>query len=187
VYGIQHAIEWPNGRRVFLVVNGAPLFGETGQVESVVFAIEDVTERKQAEQERIAQLEREVELLARMASQPPTTVTAQSFGLAPLRAAAPPTFDELTQKYARLLAQAVEAASYKVEYNISDNLRAMADRLGNARAGPRDVIDLHMAALQRTTASMSPPQAQVYAEEGRLLVLELMGYLAAFYRSRAKS
>jgi|GEM_PF-4611599 len=51
VYDIQHAIEWPDGRRVYLSINGAPLFGKSGKIESIVFSLEDITERKRAENE----------------------------------------------------------------------------------------------------------------------------------------
>ncbi|NJD07575.1 MAG: PAS domain S-box protein [Methylococcaceae bacterium] len=50
VFEVEHAIEWPTGRRVFLSINGAPLLNESGQIENVVFSIQDITERKQAEQ-----------------------------------------------------------------------------------------------------------------------------------------
>jgi len=49
VYEIQHAIQWPNGRRVLLSINSAPLFDELGRVDGMVSAIEDITERKMAE------------------------------------------------------------------------------------------------------------------------------------------
>ncbi len=61
----------------------------------------------------------------------------------------------------------------------------MADQLGRRRASPRDVMDLHLDALWHTSTAASPARAQAYAEEGRLLVLELMGYLAAYYRKYA--
>ncbi|MFO7541063.1 MAG: ATP-binding protein, partial [Chloroflexota bacterium] len=60
VYDVQHAIEWPDGRRVFLAINGAPLLDELGQVKSVVFALQDITKRKRAEAE-IRQLNQELE------------------------------------------------------------------------------------------------------------------------------
>jgi PAS domain S-box-containing protein len=60
VHDVQHAIVWPNGRRVFLSINGMPLSNEAGEVESVVCTIEDVTERKRAEGE-IRQLNEELE------------------------------------------------------------------------------------------------------------------------------
>jgi PAS domain S-box-containing protein len=49
VFDVQHAIVWPDGRRVFLSVNGAPTFDEMGQIERVVFTLQDITERKQAD------------------------------------------------------------------------------------------------------------------------------------------
>lgn len=56
VYGVRHAIEWPDGRRVLLSINGAPLLDESGQVESVVFALQDITERiRRAEEAKRAQ------------------------------------------------------------------------------------------------------------------------------------
>jgi PAS domain S-box-containing protein len=60
VYDMQHVIEWPDGRRVFLSINAAPLFNELGQVDGIVATVEDVTARIQAEAERealIAELE----------------------------------------------------------------------------------------------------------------------------------
>ncbi|WIV66525.1 PAS domain S-box protein [Natrialbaceae archaeon AArc-T1-2] len=41
----------PDGERVWISVNGAPLRDERGEIEGVVFAIEDVTERKEIERE----------------------------------------------------------------------------------------------------------------------------------------
>jgi len=46
VAGAQHAIHWPDGKRRYLSINGAPLWGDDGgEVEAVVFSIEDITER----------------------------------------------------------------------------------------------------------------------------------------------
>ncbi len=60
VYDVQHAIQWPGGHRVFLAINGAPILDESGQVESVVFAIQDITKRRRAEAE-IRQLNQKLE------------------------------------------------------------------------------------------------------------------------------
>lgn len=49
VLNILHAIEWPDGRRLLLSINAAPLLDPAGQVNGMVAAIEDITERKQAE------------------------------------------------------------------------------------------------------------------------------------------
>ena len=50
VMHVQHAIEWPDGRRVLLSINAAPLLNAAGQMEGMAASIEDVTERVQAEE-----------------------------------------------------------------------------------------------------------------------------------------
>jgi len=47
VYDVRHAIEWPDGRRVLLSINGAPLFDNAGKLEGMICAIQDVTEQIQ--------------------------------------------------------------------------------------------------------------------------------------------
>jgi diguanylate cyclase (GGDEF)-like protein/PAS domain S-box-containing protein len=49
VYDICHAIEWPDGQRRMLSVNGAPVKGVDGQIVSLVFTINDITDQMQAE------------------------------------------------------------------------------------------------------------------------------------------
>ncbi|MFB6310976.1 MAG: PAS domain-containing protein [Salinirussus sp.] len=44
IYGYRHSIEWPDGTRKDLQMNGAPLFDDDGSVESAMFALTDVTE-----------------------------------------------------------------------------------------------------------------------------------------------
>ncbi|MFA4911199.1 MAG: PAS domain S-box protein, partial [Desulfobacteria bacterium] len=51
VYGIRHTINSPEGRRVYLSINGAPIHDEKGNIGEVVFAIDDVTEQRSAEEE----------------------------------------------------------------------------------------------------------------------------------------
>ncbi|MCX7143347.1 MAG: GAF domain-containing protein [Proteobacteria bacterium] len=50
VFEVEHGIEWPDGRRVLLSVNAAPLVDHAGAIEGVVAAITDITERKRSEQ-----------------------------------------------------------------------------------------------------------------------------------------
>ncbi|MEJ2466472.1 MAG: PAS domain S-box protein [Candidatus Thiodiazotropha sp.] len=49
VFDVQHAITWPDGHHVLLSINGAPIFDAQNEIEAVVFAIEDITERKKVE------------------------------------------------------------------------------------------------------------------------------------------
>jgi PAS domain S-box-containing protein len=64
VFGVEHAIEWPDGRRRALRINGAPLRDEAGIITRVVFAIEDVTEQVQYEAKLVEAKERAEEMNA---------------------------------------------------------------------------------------------------------------------------
>lgn len=49
IYGYRHTIEWPDGTRKTLLVNGEPVFDDDGQIESTVFALTDITEQQERE------------------------------------------------------------------------------------------------------------------------------------------
>jgi PAS domain S-box-containing protein len=166
----------------------------SGRVVGFVEIVGDLTERKRAEEaeaqarasaERIEQLERELRSLERLSAPPSTAVTAQPFGEAPLRESVPDTFNELVQRYADLMGLTLEQRAHNAEHDISGELRSIGERLGFLRAGPRDVVEIHSNALRGKTKVVTPQRAQAYVEEGRLMVLELMGYLASYYRTYA--
>lgn len=52
VWDVRQAIEWPDGKRRLLSINAAPLRDETGQVDSMVETVEDVSERVRADEQR---------------------------------------------------------------------------------------------------------------------------------------
>lgn len=185
VYDVRHAIEWPDGQRRLLSINGAPIYDEAGEVERVIFAIEDVTEQVRAEEERVAQLERELEALESLAALPNIHVSGRSFGLASLRESRPYVFDDLVERYEVLMDVALEKRAFRVEDDSSKEVTAMAERLGALRAGPRDVVDIHIAALRNKNNQSNPIKAEAYAEESRLIALELMGELVSYYRNRS--
>jgi PAS domain S-box-containing protein len=49
IKNIEHAIEWANGKHVFLSINGAPLISKEGDFLGMVATFEDITEKKNAE------------------------------------------------------------------------------------------------------------------------------------------
>ncbi|OGS14348.1 MAG: hypothetical protein A2285_06655 [Elusimicrobia bacterium RIFOXYA12_FULL_57_11] len=55
VMNIQHSIVWPDGRRVFLSINGAPSLSGNGEFLGMIAAMENISERKLAE-ERLTRL-----------------------------------------------------------------------------------------------------------------------------------
>ena len=140
-----------------------------------------LVDAEQAQQQE--RREHEIVAVERVAA--PLTVTSQMFGARPLRESAPAEFAALVERYAALLDLALDQRQYKIDHNVAQELRALADRLGFLRAGPRDVADLHGQALRGKIGQTGRAQAQALVEEGRLTVLELMGYLVSFYRSYA--
>ena len=165
-----------------------------GRVVGFVEIVGDLTERKRAEEveararasaERIEQLERELRSLERLSAPPSTAVSAQLHSVTPLRESVPDVFSDLVQHYGGLMDLALEQRAYKAEHDISGELRSISERLGLLRAGPRDAVEIHSHALKGKTKVVTTQKAQAYVEEGRLMVLELMGYLTAFYRTYA--
>jgi DNA-binding response OmpR family regulator len=126
---------------------------------------------------------REIESLERFPRLPHAAVAAQSLGLTSLRESLPDLFDELVQHYGELLDQALEQRVYKVNYQLAESLRALGDQLGFIKAGPRDVVQIHHAALLKKAANVTVSKARAYIEEGRMLILELMGNLVSYYRN----
>jgi FixJ family two-component response regulator len=129
--------------------------------------------------------QRELQDLEALSRSTPAPLTAQRFGAAPVRERAAEAFQELSRGYAGVLEHAFEQRIYRVSHPLSDELRGLADRLGALRAGPRDVLDLHSTVLKQRLASASVEEGAGYADEGRLLVLELMGHLVSYYRGYA--
>jgi len=130
------------------------------------------------------QLKRDLEYLDRY-SRPPAPVTANLFSSPNLQTSAPEEFASLVEQFGTTLDQAIQQQLYKVEYDTSAQLKRQAQNLGFLRAGPRDVVELHAAALKGKTSGLSPLKARYYIEEGKTLLIELMGFLAAYYRLMA--
>lgn len=138
-----------------------------------------------AEQEGAIQRAREQDSLVKMTDGAGTDVTASTFGLRLVRESLPATYRQLVTKYSEALEAAVERRTYKGEGAMPNDLRDMASQLAFLRAGPRDVIDIHIAALKERSLQAPPGRARAYAEESRLMILELMGHLAVTYRNEA--
>lgn len=132
-------------------------------------------------QQRLANQQQEYQNLELLVSST-TSITARLFGSDTIKVCFPDLFQELKQTYGKILDLALEQRAFRVEYNLSEQLRLLADKLGFLKASPRDVIELHSTTLKEKNRDVSLAKAQAYVVEGRLMILELMGYLTSFYR-----
>lgn len=128
------------------------------------------------------QQQEEFAVLEKLIHSSTTSITARMFGSQPLRESVPDIFSQMVQTYGDLLSLALDQRAYKIDHNTSEGLRILADKLGFLKASPRDVIDLHTTTLREKNQDVTLAKAQAYVSEGRLMVLELMGYLVSFYR-----
>jgi DNA-binding NarL/FixJ family response regulator len=168
---------------------GADGYIETQNLDSnlLIYQIRLVLEKQQYVtnleiQKQQQQQEQEFQVLENLIDGGSTNITARMFGAKPIRESVPDIFAEIMQTYSNLLDLALEQRAFRVEYNISERLRSLADKLGFLKASPRDVIDIHTTTLRKKNQDATLAKAQAYVTEGRLMVLELMGYLTSFYR-----
>jgi DNA-binding response OmpR family regulator len=189
---------------VQVLQNGAQDYLVKGEVDpdllarAIRYAVERVrAERRLREQEerlqraeaeardaavRLKLLTQELQAVERLVRRPRTGETARTYGVVSLREGAPEVFDDLVRRYHDLLELALEERTHKVEHHVSDGLRTLADQLGFLHARPRDVVEIHSTVVNRGLHDSNVIKAQAYLDVGRLRVLELMGYLASYYR-----
>lgn len=144
----------------------------------LLIQLEEAKEREQRD--------REMHSFERLSSSPGNSVTARSFGLVSIREGQPKVFGALAGEYGGLMDRALEQKAYKIDHKISESLKALAEDMGFLKAGPRDVVELHRTVLQKKRTGAVPKKALAYMEEGRVMVLELMGYLTSYYRRRTR-
>jgi len=154
---------------------------------SLVYAIRLAIERQQYIERLSAlkqqkQQQKELASLENLAQSIQPSITARMFASSALKDSIPDVFAQLTAKYGELLDLSLEERAFKVDYDIADELRQLAAKLGFFKASPRDVVDLHTKALKEKCQNVKLAKIQAYVDEGRLRLLELMGYLTSYYR-----
>jgi CheY-like chemotaxis protein len=112
----------------------------------------------------------------------PATARSGERRAAGLREAFPRVFLELVDDYRGLLDAAVEQLARPGDGRLERRVRRLAERAGELRAGPRDVIEIHAAAMKAREQDEGPRRLKLYATEGRMRLLELMGHLVTYYR-----
>jgi len=138
-----------------------------------------------AKAKQLESQQREIENFDRIPKSSQSKITQQLLGIRTFREHSPESFNELSLELKIILEKAVEARMYKTNIDISAILRDFADKLGYSYLGPQDVVELYSITLKGKMKVSTHEASQVYLEEGRLLILMLMGYLVAFYRKYA--
>ncbi|MBK8173990.1 MAG: response regulator [Rhodospirillales bacterium] len=131
--------------------------------------------RRQEEQER------EVRGIEHIARQGTAIAEPGTCDGVPIKDAYPEDFNLIVEHYGHLLDESLDTRAIKTE-NWRENIHALCGQLAGLRAGPRDIIEVHAAAIGGKMSGVTIEKAQAYLEEGRLTLLELMGRLVSFYR-----
>ncbi|CAK0761108.1 Response regulator [Azospirillaceae bacterium] len=109
------------------------------------------------------------------------SVTRALAGVGPIKERSPDTFTQFQHTYGDLLERYMEYLRVKVE-KPRDSMEILATRLGDMGATPRDMIDIHVGALDAAALKLKQSRVPAFASDGRLFALEMMGLLVEYYR-----
>jgi FixJ family two-component response regulator len=137
----------------------------------------------QRQQHKVRELERTIGELKTMSSAGSTTsVTRAISGTGAIRARSPEIFTRMAQTYEGLMDDYLHQLVVDAPKPFRQ-MKAIVQELGHRGGGPRDLLDIHVAALEAAAAGANPARAEAYSVQGRLIALEMMGLLVDYYRT----
>lgn len=110
-----------------------------------------------------------------------TSVTAALAGSGAVAARQPGAFAHCVGGYVGLL-EPYLVRTTRVAEPPREVMEAVVTVLGDASGGPRDLMDVHVAALDQVTATFANLPQSALVLEARLLALQMMGLLVDYYR-----
>lgn len=110
-----------------------------------------------------------------------TSVTAALAGTGAVRERYPGTFDDIVQSYSQVILLYCERLARRID-KPREAMEQLVTMLGDSGAGPRDLVDVHVAALAQTVKNVEGKRESSILVEARLLALEMMGLLVDYYR-----
>lgn len=110
-----------------------------------------------------------------------TSVTAALAGTGAVRERYPDAFTDLVHTYTQLLETYCEMTAFKRD-KPREAMERIVTVLGDSGGGPRDLIDVHVAALDHQVTTAKDKRVSSLVAEARLLALEMMGLLVDYYR-----
>jgi len=138
-----------------------------------------ITRIREAQVRQMEALLRQYRGLSNQTSQ--TSVTAALAGSGVVRERHPEVFADLVHSYIRLLEAYYEQLVFRKE-KPRDAMEYVITSLGDCGAGPRDLLDVHVAALDELMNRPSTKPGSSLLIEARLMALEMMGLLVDYYR-----
>ena len=111
-----------------------------------------------------------------------TQITAALAGVGSVRERHADDYNAITEAYSKLLCVYLDQLGFKKE-KPKEFMESLITRIGDLGGGPRDLIDIHVGALDAEVQGASVERARALVLEGRLLALEMMGLLVDYYRT----
>ena len=108
-------------------------------------------------------------------------VTRALAGVGPIKDRSPDSFVQFQDTYGTLLERYMDYLRVKTD-KPRDLMEILATRLGDLGAAPRDLIDIHVGALDAVARKLKQSRVPAFASDGRLFALEMMGLLVEYYR-----
>ncbi|MEI6987536.1 MAG: hypothetical protein WCK65_15570, partial [Rhodospirillaceae bacterium] len=109
------------------------------------------------------------------------SVTRALAGVSPIKDRSPDNFTQFQDTYGDLLEQYMEYLRVKID-KPRYLMEILATRLGDLDATPRDMIDIHVGALDAAARKLKQSRIPAFTADGRLFALEMMGLLVEYYR-----
>ncbi|WP_240535671.1 response regulator [Bradyrhizobium sp. STM 3809] len=110
-----------------------------------------------------------------------TSVTAHLAGHGSIREREPAAFANLVEQYLVLFREYLDPRGDHHVRPLSTMAR-ITTSIGDEGGGPRDLLDLHVVALERAILGTTVERTSALVFEGRLLAIEMMGLLVDYYR-----
>ncbi|MFK7889899.1 MAG: response regulator [Granulosicoccus sp.] len=90
-------------------------------------------------------------------------------------------FHKAASDYATILDKAVDQRLYKVDHQLSGQLKELAELLGAWCSQPQDVVEIHTTAIALRLTDIDLVRGRLYNEEARFLLTGALGHLCRFY------
>lgn len=113
-----------------------------------------------------------------------TSETMNSYEVSAFLGNNPELLGKMIAAYRNIIEKAIEQRIYKTSEDSSLSRKNFANELGFFKARPKDLIYIHSEIFKEVLNLKNPKKISLYHEEARIILLEIMGYLASYYRNR---